>query len=149
MNWKIVCVLVASAFVYDVAVTGQDQARPNGVGAAEGEQQRLVARGKYLTHDVAMCVVCHSPKDEYGRVMELREFQGAAIPVTNPFPKGRRWAVNAPALGTLVVNREEAVFHLLTTGVWPPSGEAPLPPMPPFRLTDDDARAVIAYLKSL
>jgi hypothetical protein len=41
------------------------------------------------------------------------------------------------------------VFTLLTTGIWPPSGEAPLMPMPPFRLSEDDAHAIIAYLKSL
>jgi mono/diheme cytochrome c family protein len=144
-----VCALAALVFVFEVAVSGQDQANPSATAApAASEQERLVARGEYLAHHVAMCVQCHSPKDETGNVIKSKEFQGAPIPLSNPFPKGRPWAGNAPALPTMVHNREEAVFHLLTTGIWGPSGEAPLLPMPPFRMSDDDARAVIAYLKT-
>jgi len=37
---------------------------------------------------------------------------------------------------------------LLTTGVWR-DGKRPRPPMPQFRMTQQDAQAVVAYLKSL
>jgi hypothetical protein len=71
------------------------------------------------------------------------------IPVDSPFPRGRAWADRAPNLRTLVAGGEEEVFVLLTTGVRRRTGGPPLGPMPPFRLTEDDARAVIAYIKSL
>ena len=40
------------------------------------------------------------------------------------------------------------MVKVLTTGV-NPEGHKTIPPMPPFRLNKDDARAVAAYLKSL
>jgi mono/diheme cytochrome c family protein len=40
------------------------------------------------------------------------------------------------------------MVKLLTTGIWT-SGEHLRPPMPQFRLSPEDAEAVVAYLKSL
>lgn len=122
-------------------------APPSSLAAPPADDHETL-RGYYLTHYVAMCVVCHSPKDETGMVVEGQEFEGAVIPVANPFPNGKPWAVRAPALRPLVEGAEEDVFHLLTTGIWKRTGEAPQGPMPPFRMNEEDARAVIAYLKA-
>jgi mono/diheme cytochrome c family protein len=111
-------------------------------------QEQLVARGDYLTHHVAQCVMCHSPKDDAGNVITSREFTGAPIPFRSPFPKGRPWATNAPALAPIARGQEGAMYALLTTSIWPPLGESPLYPMPHFKMTDEDARSVIAYLKT-
>jgi len=51
-----------------------------------------VARGRYLAHDVAMCVQCHTPRDERGDLDLTRLFAGAPIPVGSPFPH-RPWAL--------------------------------------------------------
>jgi len=151
MRWKVLLASILVLLVVGVTVTAQNQS--SSAGAAPEQSQadldRLIARGDYLTHDVAMCVVCHSPKDERGNVIKSKEFQGASIPLSSPFPKGARWASNAPALGSIVAGNEEAVFALLTTGIWPPLGEAPRMPMPPYRMQPEDARAVIAYLKTI
>ena len=32
-------------------------------------------RGRYLTHSVAMCVQCHSPRDDQGAIIVGREFE--------------------------------------------------------------------------
>jgi mono/diheme cytochrome c family protein len=119
-------------------------------GAVEGDaQQRLIERGRYLAHDVAMCVICHSPKNDRGQVVRGSEFRGDAIPVDSPFPRSLDWADFAPALGPLVNGAETDVYRLLTTGIWPRTGKPAQGPMPPFRLADEDARAVIAYLKTV
>lgn len=43
---------------------------------------------------------------------------------------------------------DEQEIRLLTTGITR-NGTPPRPPMPPFRLTREDAAAVVAYLRSL
>jgi mono/diheme cytochrome c family protein len=106
-----------------------------------------IDRGRYLTHSVAMCVECHSPRDEDGQLLHEREFQGAPVPVDGP-RWARDWAVRAPAIAGLPGWSEADAVALLMTGKRP-SGEAPRRPMPPFRLDREDATAVVRYLKSL
>lgn len=145
MNWKMASVLAALVCVAGMGIVLQE--RP---AAAEGTltREQLIARGDYLTHHVAQCVMCHSPKDESGEVIKSKEFMGGPIPFRSPFPKGKPWASNAPALGAIARGQEGAMYSLLTTSIWPPLGESPLYPMPHFRMTDEDARSVIAYLKT-
>jgi mono/diheme cytochrome c family protein len=114
-----------------------------GGGAARGD----VERGRYLTHDVAMCVQCHTPRNAAGELDQTRLFAGATIPLSSPFP-GQVWATEAPAIAGLGVFNEEDEMSLLTTGARR-DGKRPRPPMPSFRMKPDDARAVIAYLRSL
>jgi hypothetical protein len=111
------------------------------------EPDEQLEQGEYLTHHVAMCIVCHSPKNEEGQVIELRKFEGAPIPIKQPYG-GRAWAFQAPRIAGLPGYRDEDIIHLLTTGR-DSDGRAPRPPMPSYRLTRKDAEAVVAYLKSL
>ncbi len=106
-----------------------------------------VERGKYLVHHVAMCVMCHTPKTEDGKLVTTRLLQGAPMPVGSPYPR-QRWAFRAPAIAGLGGFSEESLVTLLQTGSRP-DGAAPEPPMPSYRMTEEDARAVAAYLKSL
>ena len=71
---------------------------------------------------------------------------GAPIPFapTVPMP----WAPVAPPLAGLPGFSDAHVVTLLTTGARP-DRTAPRPPMPAFQLTDDEARAVVAYLRHL
>ena len=124
------------------AAHAADAAPPSGP-AATGD----VARGRYIAHSVAMCVQCHTPRNADGTLDETRLFQGAAIPVESPF-RGQEWAFQAPAIAGLAGFNEEDELSLLTTG-HRRDGKMPKPPMPPFRLSPEDARAVIAYLRSL
>ena len=74
--------------------------------------------------------------------------RGAPIPVESPLA-GQKWAFTAPPIAGLPGGWSEAdMVRLLTTGV-DLNGYTPQPPMPPFRMNDDDARAVAAYLASL
>lgn len=117
-----------------------------GVALGQPSPEQL-ARGEYLTKHVAMCVQCHSPRDKDGNLIESDLFGGAPIPIASPFP-GQDWAYDAPALAGLPALQEGDVIVLLTTGRLP-TGSRPRPPMPPFRLSPEDATAVVEYLKSL
>jgi mono/diheme cytochrome c family protein len=118
-----------------------------GVGVAKAGEDTQIARGKYLANHVAMCVQCHSPRDERGILIETQLFHGAPIPLRSPY-RNVEWAVRAPVIAGLPGWRGEDVVTLLMTG-HRPTGESPRPPMPPFRLSRPDATAIVAYLKSL
>jgi mono/diheme cytochrome c family protein len=57
------------------------------------------------------------------------------------------WAYSAPALAGLPGFTDEQIIQLLTRGR---AGDRPVPmaPMPPFRMTPQDAAAVVAYLRT-
>jgi mono/diheme cytochrome c family protein len=110
-------------------------------------QAEQVERGKYLVEHVAQCVQCHTPRREDGQLDRRRLFEGARIPVESPFAN-QPWALRAPRLAGLAGWSEEQITTLLETGRRP-DGRAPRPPMPAYRMTAEDATAVVAYLRSL
>ena len=107
-----------------------------------------VARGEYIVHKASMCVQCHSPRDRAADIIAGRELTGGAIPFTSPFQKGPKWAFQAPSIKGLTGWSEQEAVRLLTSGKRR-NGQAPRSPMPPFRMSAEDAQAVVAYLKSL
>lgn len=106
-----------------------------------------IERGRYLTHDVAMCVQCHSPRNEAGRIVESQEFRGAPMPLRSPYP-GVEFALRAPDIRGLADYSEDAVVRLLETGIGR-DGNRPQLPMPPFRMSHEDAQSIAMYLRSL
>lgn len=118
-----------------------------GIDASAQDTGDPVARGEYLVHHVAMCVQCHTPRNLRGELERSRLLQGAPVPVDSPYPNDP-WAYAAPRIAGLTPWTEEQIVTLLTTGARP-TGERPKPPMPPFRMSREDAEAVVAYLKSL
>lgn len=122
--------------------------QPQASETSPAGQEALVARGRYITQQVAMCVQCHTPRDEQGNLIQAKIFQGGPIPVTQPPYPDRDWALVAPSIAGLVGYTDEQAIRLLTTGIRR-DGTHPRAPMPPFRMTTEDARAVIAYLRTL
>src|SRR5689334_8086156 len=61
----------------------------------------VVERGRYLVHDVALCIQCHSPRDENGNLIETKLLTGARIPFDSPFP-GQAWAYQAPNIRGMI-----------------------------------------------
>jgi mono/diheme cytochrome c family protein len=121
------------------------QERPAGSPA---DRKTRIEEGRRLAVHVAMCVQCHTPRNADGALDERRLFQGAPVPVESPYPN-QRWAFQAPPIAGLPGGWSEAdLVTLLTTGKRP-RGPAPSPPMPPFRMTEQQATAVAAYLNSL
>ena len=106
-----------------------------------------VARGKYIVEGVAMCTQCHTPRTSAGAPDTTKWLQGAPLWLKPATPIAD-WPLNAPRLAGLVPGSDDDMVKLLTTGIWR-DGKPPRPPMPQFRLTRQDAKAVVAYLKSL
>ncbi len=105
--------------------------------------EALVARGDYLVNGVVLCGDCHTPRLETMAPDMSRHLQGA------PFAAPPPMADYAPALAGLPANYSEAQFiAFLQTGLRP-DGTHPRPPMPPYRLNEEDARAVSAYIATL
>ena len=134
--------LVLAVMTAWVAVAGGQ--KPEKMAPAAQRQ----AHGEYLVKQVAMCVQCHSPRNERGDLDEQRLFQGAPIPVKSPWTR-QEWAPQAPSLAGLPGGwNEDQLANFLMTGQ-DINGRGPRRPMPPFRMNREDAQAVAAYLKSL
>jgi mono/diheme cytochrome c family protein len=115
-------------------------ARPNAAA--------LIKRGDYLVNEVARCGDCHTPRNNRGQLDNTRALQGAAIWFT-PKVKPKEWEGKAPDItmsGKPGKWSEEKMIKYLSTGG---KGEKPEAPMPAYHLSQDDARAVTAYLRSL
>lgn len=107
-----------------------------------------ISRGKYLVERVAMCVQCHTPRNQTGELLETRYLQGGPVPVSAPPNFRIDWAYKAPAIAGLPGYTIQDGIKLLTEGITP-DGRVPKAPMPKFRLTRADAEAIVTYLKSL
>ena len=109
-----------------------------------------VKRGRYLVDQVGKCGDCHTPHVT-GVPDKSRWLKGSLLGVQpmNPVPG---WAPTAPDLtrtSSLWKSwGDQALVRFFTTGL-APDGKPPAPPMPPYTLTNQDARAIVAYLKSL
>jgi mono/diheme cytochrome c family protein len=115
--------------------------------AQSGGDQPNVEHGKYLAENVAMCIQCHTPRDETGNLLMDHRFEGAPVPFQSPWSDSR-WANTAPSIAGLPQYTVSQGVRLLTTGVSRTGAEL-RSPMPPFRMSDSDARDIIAYLKSV
>ena len=102
-------------------------------------------RGRYLVQRVGMCGDCHTPRNDKGAPIPGKELAGAPIdfkPV-HPMP----WANTAPEIAGLAGWKDQEIVNFLMTGKL--NGKEPNPPMPRYRFSALDARAVVAYLRSL
>jgi mono/diheme cytochrome c family protein len=108
------------------------------------EGEALVARGDYLVNGVVLCGDCHTPRGPTGESLTAQALQGGDIGAGPP-----GFASYAPPLAGVPANYTEAQFiSFLQTGVRP-DGSHPRPPMPPYRLNEEDARAVAAYIATV
>lgn len=104
----------------------------------------LVKRGEYLVNEVARCGDCHTPRDPQGKLDFTRHLQGA--PMWFKPTRAGEWEDKAPDItmsGKAGKWTEDKMVKFLSTG------EKSDPPMPAYKLTVEDARAVTAYLRSL
>ncbi len=146
--WFAVAALSSVAIYISTNVFAQEKEHQPADEAAREARQGSTQRGAYIVHHVAMCIYCHTPRDEEG-VPDMRQLlRGAPMPIDSPFPR-QTWAFQAPKIAGLPGGwTEDDMVRFLQTGV-SPTGYRPRPPMPPFRMNEEDARAVAAYLESL
>jgi mono/diheme cytochrome c family protein len=133
--------LLCSALVALLGLATAGHARRT--NSAQGE----VERGKYLVEEVAKCPECHTPRDAKGDLDTHAWLQGAPIWImpVKPIPN---WADRAPALAGLPSFTEQQMERVLEKGTGP-QNEVLRPPMHTYHMTPADAKAIIAYLKSL
>jgi mono/diheme cytochrome c family protein len=131
------CCIAAVALV-GLTATGSSRSTP----AQSGEIQR----GKYLVEEVAKCPECHTPRDANGNLDPHAWLQGAPIWIM-PVRHIANWADNVPALAGLPSFTDEQMERVLEKGTGP-EGEALRPPMHIYHMSPEDAKAIIAYLKS-
>lgn len=106
----------------------------------------LIERGKYLTEAIGGCNDCHTPMTPQGPDM-AKSLQGATLIFAPSIDMP--WAPIAPPIAGIPGHyTEEQFVAFLQNGVRP-DGSQPLPPMPPYRFNEEDARAVAAYIASL
>jgi mono/diheme cytochrome c family protein len=106
-----------------------------------------VERGKYLVENVAMCGECHTPRNAKGDLKYDAWLQGASIWI-RPVAPIQPWADTAPPLAGMPSFTDEQFATILEKGIGP-EGETLRPPMHIYHMHHEDAKAIIAYLKSL
>jgi mono/diheme cytochrome c family protein len=126
--------------------TKAQQTSKTNVGPSSGKQTPI-ERGRYIVERVAMCERCHTARDEGGNPDRARWLMGGPVQTQPTYPVSN-WAQREPRLAGAPPGTDAEFVRLLTTGV-SRTGRPPNPPMPPFRMSREDAEAVLAYLKSL
>lgn len=115
--------------------------------AKAAPNQGKVARGEYIVNGVAMCGMCHTPRNDANEIDRGRWLDGAALWLLPAHPQ-QDWPLKAPRIAGEPPASDEEMVRLLTTGIWK-TGTYLRPPMPQFRMSTEDAQAVVAYLRSL
>jgi len=117
------------------------------VSSASRDDPKMIARGKYLAIDIGGCQDCHTPRNPQGQFIKEKWLHGSelfmkpAIPIPN-------WTAQSPGIAGLPNWTDEQAITFLTSGVAPDGSQAN-PPMPQYRFNRADAKAVVAYLRSL
>jgi mono/diheme cytochrome c family protein len=136
----------ASVLLFSVSTAGQAKLNSTSQKASPKVDTR-VARGRYIVENVARCGQCHTPRNAAGGPDAGHPLEGAAVYLKSAEPK-EDWPLQAPRLAGTPPGTDSEMITLLTTGIWK-DGRRLRDPMPSFRLTAEDAEAVLAYLKSL
>jgi len=138
-------VLVAGSNV--PAAHAQQSEPARGAARPEAAQDDRMARGRYIVENVAMCGRCHTPVDAHGNRDMQHWLQGGPTGFA-PTVTTENWAYLAPRIGGTPPGTDAEFVHLLMTGI-SRTGVYLRQPMPQFRMSQADAEAVLAYLKSL
>lgn len=104
-----------------------------------------VEHGRYLVERVVMCFECHSTRDGQGNIIPATRFFGGPMPLRPAWPAD--WPSVVPRIAGLPGYTDELAIRLLTQGAIKRDGTQLRRPMPPFRMTPQDAADVIAYLR--
>ncbi|MBI5083524.1 MAG: c-type cytochrome [Acidobacteria bacterium] len=110
-----------------------------------------IERGRYLAEEVGKCQMCHSPLTETGDYDKERWMKGAVMNLA-PIKPVEGWHKTSPDItpsGRLWERWGEAgLIKYLVTGLNPRGGKADAP-MPTYKLKQEDAEALVAYLKTI
>jgi mono/diheme cytochrome c family protein len=137
------CASAAVVLLASVNLALGQKARPADRQSSDGTE----ARGKYIVENLSRCGQCHTPHDSAGNADRSHWLQGAPVWLKSAEPV-EDWPLQAPRIAGVLPGTDEEMIKLLTTGIWK-TGASLGAPMPEFRMTSQDAEAVVAYLKSV
>jgi mono/diheme cytochrome c family protein len=133
-----------------ISLSGQQKPAASATGAPQAAASRATGNlehGRYLVEQVIMCWECHSARDSQGNIVVGTKFKGGAMPVRPTFSAD--WPNQIPRIAGLPGYDDEQAMRLLTQGAIRWDGRQLRAPMPRFRMSQQDAADVIAYLRSL
>lgn len=114
-------------------------------------QDAMLARGKYLVEEVARCQECHTPRTETGELDKSKWMKGATL-VGIPATPIADWHQRSPDISSTSALwtrwGQDGLTKFLQTAKNPRGGKAG-PPMPAYTMKQEDADAIVAYLKTL
>jgi len=120
-----------------------------GVAAAQ-DQDALFKRGEYLMNGPVACGNCHTPRNKDMTFQEGMDFAGGFKIVSPAFEVYSANITPDPETGIGTWTDEEIIVAIREGKT--PDGEIIWPPMPvPFynNMSDDDVKAIVAYLRSV
>jgi len=146
-RWTVLIAALATLIVMAATLSCATTAQKTPAAMTQAEK---LARGEYLT-TIAACNDCHTPGTFYGAPDFERKLAGSELGWVGPW--GTTYARNlTPDSETGIGNwSEDDIVKTIRTGQRADGSEV-LPPMPwPMysNMTDEDAYAIAAYLKSL
>jgi cytochrome c2 len=144
------CALSSLLLLTVVSLSGQQKPAASATGAPQSAASRAagnIEHGRYLVEQVIMCWECHSSRDSLGNLVVGTKFKGGAMPVRPTFSAD--WPNQSPRIAGLPGYDDEQAMRLLTQGAIRWDGRQLRAPMPRFRMSQQDAADVIAYLRSL
>ena len=111
-----------------------------------------VDRGRYLVESVGVCGECHTPRLADGSPDRSKWLKGATLNV-QPIEPVKGWHKTSPDItpGSRLFLKwgEKGLIKFMETGLNPINGRPADPPMPAYHMTQEDAEAVVEYLKTL
>jgi len=141
------CTVAALLFVIGISCISFTQESQRPASKIANQSAASVARGKYIVEGIAVCSQCHTPRDSNGNPDRAHWLEGGALWL-NPAQPVENWPLQVPRIAGNPPGTDAEMMKLLTTGIWR-DGKPLRPPMPQFHMTEPDAEAVVAYLKSL
>jgi mono/diheme cytochrome c family protein len=139
-------VVILSASFLTISAVAQTPRTSASGEQSSGKGEAQISRGKYLVEGVAMCGMCHTPRQNTGALDMSRWLEGASVWL-RPTPPEQNEPQIAPRLAGTPPGSDEELITLLMTGMW--RGGHLRAPMPQFRMSREDAESVVAYLRSL
>lgn len=124
-----------------------DTPKSKNVSTSSASENKLIERGEYIVQGLSRCGQCHTPRNFQGEPERNHLLEGAPVWL-EPARSVENWPLQAPRIAGNPPGTDAELVKLLTTGIWR-DGRPLREPMPQFRMSMDDAQAVVAYLRSL
>ena len=144
-------VLTVMLFATGARISGDQQAQAPSGAAPQPAAKALggnAEHGRYLVEQVAMCGECHSTRAMDGSIAQGTRFKGGPM-VVRPTWAASDWPNYFPRIAGLPGYNDEQALRLLTQGAIRRDGTQLRAPMPRFRMSQQDAADVIAFLRTM